>query len=76
MVALQLKVLDRKTGEKKIDSGMFRIKMPETTGNPVIPWGLKLPLEDLVAGSSYKVELTAVDGAGKSVTRTADFEIQ
>ena len=76
MIALQLKVTDRKTSEKKVDSGLFRINLPEKSGNPVIPWGFKLPVESLVAGSSYRVEVTAVDGTGKTVTRSADFEVQ
>jgi len=44
-------------------------------GNPVIPVGLRLPVASLAAGS-YRAELTALDSAGKSVVRSADFEIE
>jgi hypothetical protein len=41
----------------------------------VIAVGLKLPVASLIAGS-YRVELTALDSVGKSVVRSADFEIE
>jgi hypothetical protein len=45
-------------------------------GNPVIPLGLKLPVNTLDPGS-YRVELTALDSAGnKSQPRSADFEVE
>jgi hypothetical protein len=40
----------------------------------VIAVGLKLPVATLTAGS-YRAELTASDSAGKSVVRSADFEV-
>jgi hypothetical protein len=41
----------------------------------VIAVGLKLPVASLATGS-YRVDLTALDSAGKSVVRSADFEIE
>ena len=44
--------------------------------NPVIPVGLKLPVDALTAGS-YRIELQAMDSAGHSTSpRSADFEIE
>jgi VWFA-related protein len=74
-VGVELRVTDRKTGEAKMDSGVLEVANFIHAGNPVIPVGLKLPLTSLIAGS-YRVELTASDSAGKSVVRSADFEIE
>jgi VWFA-related protein len=74
-VGVQLRLLDRKTGEQKVDSGVIEVASFIHAGSPVIPVGLKLPLTSLVAGP-YRVELTALDSAGKSVVRSADFEIE
>lgn len=72
---VQMRVLDRKTGESKGDSGLIEMTNLAKQGNPVIPVGLKLPVNTLTAGS-YKVEITARDSAGKSAVRTLDFEVE
>jgi hypothetical protein len=43
--------------------------------NPVVPIGLRIPLTGLVAGA-YRLELTAFDSLGKSVTRSVDFDVE
>jgi hypothetical protein len=68
-------LVDRKTGEQKVDSGVLEVANFIHAGSPVIPVGMKLPLASLAAGS-YRVELTASDSAGKSMARSADFEIE
>jgi len=73
-VGIQLQVLDRKTGEKKVDMGGL-IPTPEA-GNPVVPLGMKLPLDKLTPGS-YQLEVKAIDTAGNSTTvRKTDFEVE
>ncbi len=74
-VAIQLRIVDRKTGEQKKDTGLARIEVPAETGNPVIPVGVRIPTESLAPGA-YRLEVAAVDQAGKSFKRTADFEIE
>jgi len=74
-VALQIRVLDRKTGQQKNDTGAFRIDVPVKAGNPVIPIGLKVPSDSLTPGS-YRVELVAFDQWGMNFKRSADFEIE
>jgi VWFA-related protein len=74
-VALQLKVLDTKTGVEKIDSGLFRIPVPEKGGNPVIPAGAQVPVAQLGPGS-YRLVMSATDSAGKQSQRWADFDVQ
>jgi VWFA-related protein len=76
IVGIQLRVLDSKTGEAKHDTGLMNVALAVRKDNPVIPVGLKLPLDSLAAGS-YRAELKAVDSVGhSSVPRTADFEVQ
>ncbi len=75
VVAIQMRVLDRKTGEERGDTGLMRIDLPATGGNPVIPLGQKMPVASLAPGP-YRLELRAMDTAGKAIQRTADFEIE
>jgi VWFA-related protein len=73
-VGIQLQVVDRKTGEKKVDMGGL-IPTPEG-GNPVVPFGMRMPLDKLTPGS-YQLEVKAIDTAGNSTSiRKADFEVE
>jgi hypothetical protein len=75
-VGLQMRLLDRKSGEQKLDTGFVSMAGYSRAGNPVVPVGLKLPLDRLTAGS-YRAELKAIDAAGNSsVVRSADFDVQ
>jgi hypothetical protein len=75
-VALQMVVIDKKTNEHKIDTGMMNMAQYAHAGSPVIPVGLRVPSKELAAGS-YRAEFKAADDAGNvSVVRTADFEVQ
>jgi VWFA-related protein len=74
-VAVQLRLVDRKTGDQKVDSGVVEVANFIHAGNPVIPVGLRLPVASLAVGS-YRAELTALDSTGKSVVRSTDFEIE
>jgi hypothetical protein len=74
-VALQVKVLDNKSGEQKVDSGLFRIPVPTKGGNTVIPAGSQVPVGQLTPGS-YRLVISATDSAGKQSQRWADFEVQ
>jgi len=74
-VGVQLRLVDRKTGLMKVDSGVIEVASFIHAGNPVVAVGLKLPIKDLIAGS-YRAEVMALDSLGKSVMRSADFEIE
>jgi hypothetical protein len=74
-VGFALKVIDQKTGEQKIDSGNQPLKQFVRTGNPVVPFILRLPVKDLAPGS-YRLEVTGLDTAGKSMARSVDFEVE
>jgi len=74
-VALQIQVLDAKTGQQKSDTGLSRIPVPEKNGSPTIAFGTMLPVADLAPGS-YRMILSAIDNAGNKSQRWADFEMQ
>jgi VWFA-related protein len=73
-VRIQMRVVDRKTGEQKVDVGGPAPGV--RAGDPVIALGVKLPMDKLAPGS-YRLELKAADSAGNSTpARTADFEVE
>jgi hypothetical protein len=75
-VGLEYLVIDRKSGEKKMDEGVREPSSAIRPGNPVVPLALKLPLENLAPGS-YRIELHAMDSVGNAAPpRTVDFEVQ
>ena len=75
-VVVEMKILDRKSGEKKVDSGWIQIPIPDKSTNPVLPVGMKLPVTGLAAGS-YRLEMDAMDKSpGKPVVRVTDFDIE
>src|SRR5579884_2134571 len=67
-VAIEMRILDRKTGEQKEDTGLMRLDLPKNAGSPVIPLGEKIPVENLAPGS-YQLELSALDTANKQFKR-------
>jgi hypothetical protein len=71
---IRMRVIDRKSGEQKFDTGPMKLDRPKA-GGPMIPLGQKLPVADLAAGS-YTLELIATDADGKMFQRTADFEMR
>ncbi|MBZ5579072.1 MAG: VWA domain-containing protein [Acidobacteriia bacterium] len=74
-VRVQVRVLDRKTGEPRWDSGITKLGLPANPGKASIPAAARLPLNTLATGS-YQLQITASDAAGKPVIRTADFDLQ
>jgi hypothetical protein len=75
-VGIELKVFDRKSGQSKFDTGLNTAASFMQKGNPVIPIGLKIPVNSLDPGS-YRVELSALDSAGhKASPRSVDFEVE
>lgn len=74
-LTVRVRVLDRKSGVAKWDSGLTRLP-PQTDGGKLsIPALARLPLESLTPGD-WTLEVTAADASGKSVTRTADFAVE
>ena len=72
-IDLQYVIVDMKTGQAKINTGIPKIQ--EAAGHAVLPLGLKVPVDKLDPGS-YRLELRALDSAGdKSPIRAADFVV-
>jgi len=75
-LGIELKIVDPKTKEQKMTSGVLSLASAIEPGSPLIPVGLKLPIASLTPGS-YQVELRALDSAGNSTqVRSADFEVE
>jgi hypothetical protein len=74
-IAIRERILDRKTGEVKADTGGMRLDMPKTVGNPVIRNAEKILVDQLPPGA-YTLELSAQDTANQFAKRTTDFELQ
>ncbi len=71
---VNLRILESKTGAQKWDGGVAKLD-PPAGGKSTIPVGLSVPIASLPSGS-YQLEVTATVGAGKTVQRTAAFEIK
>lgn len=75
-VSLKLRILDKNTGQSKLEAGVPDTGSSVIPGNPVIPMGVPLPVDHLQPGS-YVVELRASDSAGhSSVARKAEFTVE
>jgi len=66
-VSAQVRILDRKSGASKWDSGPAKLSVAQQGGI--------LPVNSVPPGA-YQLEVTAVDASGKRVTRTVDFEVK
>ncbi len=74
-VLAELRILDRQTGESKLDSGGVDISNFIHKGNPVMPVALNVPVKDLKPGG-YRLEIRSADWEKRGSTRTVDFDIQ
>jgi VWFA-related protein len=74
-LGIEMKILDVKTGQAQMDVGITDTEGLIKMGNPVVPVGLKIPVEKLAPGS-YRLELRALDSAGNgSSVRSAEFVV-
>jgi len=75
-IGLEFKVVDRKSGQQKMDFGVTDTASSIQPGNPVVPLGLKLPVAQLGPGS-YDLEVRAVDSANNTTGfRKTSFEVE
>ncbi len=75
VVAMGYTILDRATNNKIFSTGAVRCEEFIQKGNPVIPVGMKVKVDDLKPGS-YRLVMQAVDSAKNNApNRTADFDI-
>ncbi len=75
-VGVLFNVFNRKDKQKVFSSNTILINDAAQPGNPLVPVGFKLPIEQLQAGD-YRVEVIARDSLGNnSSIRAADFSVQ
>ena len=74
-IVVQLVLKDRKSGEKKADSGLMRLDISKLGNISTIPFAQRLPVTDLAPGS-YSLELSTGDTAKGTFTRSVDFEVE
>ena len=76
-VQLSYVIVDRNRGVKPVDTVIpVDLASLAKPGTPVIPVGLKVPVQTLPPGS-YRAELKATDSAGhSSPLRTVEFEVE
>ena len=75
LLAARIRVLDRATGQQKVDGGVKLLQSFMHGGNPVVPVISALPVDNLAAGA-YRLEVTVMRQTGAPVMRTVDFAIQ
>ena len=75
-LVLEYRITDTKTRAQKLDVQFNDMKELMKPGNPVVPVGLKLPLDTLPPGT-YRVDLRAQDSANNSSDfQGAEFEVE
>jgi VWFA-related protein len=73
---MQYRVLDQKTGEVKMDTGLNGVPGYIHAGNPVVPFATRLSVAQLPAGS-YRLEVrAAIPLSQDAVARIVDFELK
>ena len=75
VVAMGYTIFERASNQKVFTTGAVHCDDFIQKGNPVIPIGMKVKVEDLKPGS-YRLVLQAVDSAKNNApNRTVDFDI-
>jgi hypothetical protein len=75
-VGVLFNIIDRKTNQSVLSSNTILINEFAQPGNPLVPMGLKLPIDQLQAGD-YRFEIKGRDQMGNvSTVRTADFSVE
>ncbi len=75
-VGILFDIVNRKTNQQVFNSNTILINDFIRPGNPVVPAGFKLPIDQLQAGD-YRLEVRGRDSAGNASTvRTADFSVE
>ncbi|MGD1157757.1 MAG: VWA domain-containing protein [Terriglobia bacterium] len=75
-VGILYNIVDRKTSQSVYSSNTILINELVQQGNPLVPLGLKLTIDQLQAGD-YRLEVRGRDSAGNtSPVRSADFSVE
>jgi len=72
---MEYRVLDAKTNDVKVDTGLNGVAGYVRPGNPVVPFATRLSVGQLPAGA-YRLEVRATNATGQeTVARTVEFEL-
>ena len=74
-MGIRLRVLDRKSGEQKNDSGLVELQPTPPLGAAKVPFAGRIPVTGLAPGA-YTFEFTVADSTNKTAMRTVDFDVQ
>jgi hypothetical protein len=74
-LAMEFRIVDRKTGDVKMDSGMAGVGSYVRPGNSVVPFATRLPVGQLPAGD-YRLEVRAAGSPAESAARSAEFAVE
>ena len=74
-IGVRMRVLDRATGQQKVDTGVKTVGSFERPGNSTVPIVSPLPTTGL-PGGAYKLEVTVMRETGAPVVRTTDFDVK
>jgi hypothetical protein len=75
-VGVLYNIIDRKTNQQVFSSNTMLVNDFLVPGNPLVPVGFKLPIDQLQVGD-YRFEIKGRDQMGNvSPVRTADFSVQ
>jgi hypothetical protein len=75
-VGVMFNIIDRKTSQQVFSSNTILINDYSQPGNPLVPVGIKLPVDRLQAGD-YRFEIKGRDAMGNASTvHSADFSIE
>lgn len=75
-LGVEFRIVDKKTGDQKLDVGVMDTKDLIKPGSPIVPVGVKIPVATLSPGT-YRVDLRAEDSDHNSTDfRVAEFELE
>ena len=74
-VAVQIRTLDRQSGQPKTDSGVLKLNTQLANESGMLPVSVTMPLTQVETGA-YLLEVRALDSAGNSVRRVTPFDVE
>jgi hypothetical protein len=74
-LTMEYRILDAKSGEVRLDSGVGGVAGYVRSGNPVVPFATRLPLGALTAGE-YRLEARAAGAGSDCASRVVEFSVE
>ena len=75
-IGVRYRILERNSGESKIESNLVDLEQFISTRNPLVPVALTLPVDRLTPGA-FRLQVQGVDSAGQTTpVRSVDFDVE